>query len=144
MFLIWSCSCLCLIHWSQVLSIEWRCSWSRADKRCSNYIWVINNVIANQGATYIRSSRVCLLTHQLHDHFGYGIWGSYCLPSEWILIPCDISRNDVKYKYISMSLKLQPIKMCPLAGQHSAADNPVSEPWDRETAATCGIGHLND
>ena len=33
---------------------EWRCSWSSADRRCSNYIWVINNFIAYQGASYIR------------------------------------------------------------------------------------------
>ena len=46
MFLISSCSCLCPIQWSQVLSQEWRCSWSSADRRCSNYIWVINNFIA--------------------------------------------------------------------------------------------------
>ena len=31
MYLILSCSCLCSIHWSQVLSREWRCSWSSAD-----------------------------------------------------------------------------------------------------------------
>ena len=24
---------------------EWRCSWSSADRRCSNYIWVINSLI---------------------------------------------------------------------------------------------------
>ena len=41
-----SCNCLRLIHWKQVLSWEWRCSWSSADRRCSNYIWVINNFIA--------------------------------------------------------------------------------------------------
>ena len=46
MLLVSSCSCLCPIHWSQVLSWEWRCSWSSADRRCSNYIWVINNFIA--------------------------------------------------------------------------------------------------
>ena len=34
------------IHWSQVLSPEWRYSWSNANRRCSNYIWVINKVIA--------------------------------------------------------------------------------------------------
>ena len=28
--LVSSCSCPCPIHWSQVLSREWRCSWSRA------------------------------------------------------------------------------------------------------------------
>ena len=38
MFLISSCSCLCPIHWSQVLSREWRCSWNR---RGSNYICVV-------------------------------------------------------------------------------------------------------
>ena len=37
-----------------VLSREWRCSWSSAHRRCSNCIWVINNSIAYQGATYIR------------------------------------------------------------------------------------------
>ena len=46
------------IHWSQVLSWEWRCSWSSADSWCSNYIWVIKNFIANSGASYIRSLTV--------------------------------------------------------------------------------------
>ena len=50
MFLVSPCSCLCPIHWSQALSREWRCSWSSADRRCSNYIWVINNFIAYYGA----------------------------------------------------------------------------------------------
>ena len=48
-----SYSCLCRIHWSQMLSWEWRCR-SSADSRCFNYIWVINNFIAYLGATYIR------------------------------------------------------------------------------------------
>ena len=26
---------------------DWRCSWSSADRRCSSYIWVINNFIAH-------------------------------------------------------------------------------------------------
>ena len=38
MFFISSCSCLYPIHWSQVLSREWRCSWSSADRRGYNYI----------------------------------------------------------------------------------------------------------
>ena len=54
MFLVASCSFLCPIHWSQMLSWERRCSWSSADRRCSNYIWVINNFIAYLGVTYIR------------------------------------------------------------------------------------------
>ena len=36
---------VCPIHWSQVFSWKWRCSWSSTDRRCSNYIWVINNFI---------------------------------------------------------------------------------------------------
>ena len=46
MFLTLACRCLCAIYWSQVLRGEWKCSWSSADRRCSNYIWVINNLIA--------------------------------------------------------------------------------------------------
>ena len=29
------------------LNLLWRCSWISADRWCSNYIWVINNFIAN-------------------------------------------------------------------------------------------------
>ena len=58
MFLISSCRCLCPIHWSLVLSQEWRCSWSSTDSRCSNYSWMIINFIAYQGATYIRGLKV--------------------------------------------------------------------------------------
>ena len=65
MFLISSCSCLCPIHWSQMLSWEWRCSWSSADRRCSNYIWVTNNFIAYLGATYNRGFMVILIFSQI-------------------------------------------------------------------------------
>ena len=58
MLLVSSCGCLYPIRWSQVLSWEWRCSWSSADRRCSNYIWVINNVIAYKSASYIRDLTV--------------------------------------------------------------------------------------
>ena len=34
-----------IYKWSQVLSREWRCRWSSADRRCSNCIWVINNLM---------------------------------------------------------------------------------------------------
>ena len=42
-----ACSCLCTVHSNQMLSWEWKCSWSSTDRRCSNYIWVVNNLIAN-------------------------------------------------------------------------------------------------
>ena len=60
MFLISCSSCLCPIHWSQVLSGPWRCSWSSADRRCSYYIWVINNFIAYWGVACIRGSMVVI------------------------------------------------------------------------------------
>ena len=41
----------------QVLSRDWRCSWSSADRWCSNYIWVINNFIAYKVTLYIRDWR---------------------------------------------------------------------------------------
>ena len=53
-----SCDFLCQIPWSQMLSREWRCSWSSANRQCSNYIWVIDNFIAYQGETYIRGFTV--------------------------------------------------------------------------------------
>ena len=31
-FLVLSCGCLCRIPWSQMLSRQWRCSWSSADR----------------------------------------------------------------------------------------------------------------
>ena len=61
MFLVSSRSCLCPIHWGYVLGREWRSSWSSADRRCSNYIWVIKNVIAYLGATNIRDFTVRIL-----------------------------------------------------------------------------------
>ena len=62
MILVSFCSCLCPIHWSQLLSREWRCSWTSADRQCSNYILVINIFVAYQGATYIRGLIVVILT----------------------------------------------------------------------------------
>ena len=57
MFLVSFCSCLCAIYWGQVMSQEWRCSWSSACRRCSNYIAVSNNFNACWGATYINTLR---------------------------------------------------------------------------------------
>ena len=56
--LVPSCGCLCRIPWSQMLSREWRCSWSSAGRRCSNYIWVIDNFIAYSGESYIKDFTV--------------------------------------------------------------------------------------
>ena len=58
MITVSSYSCLCPIHWSYVLSREWRCSLSSADRRCSNYILVINDYIAYKRVAYIRGMTV--------------------------------------------------------------------------------------
>ena len=41
-----------------VLRREWRCSWGIVDRRCSNYIWVVNSFIAYLCVTYIRGLTV--------------------------------------------------------------------------------------
>ena len=69
MFLVSSCCCLCPIHWYQVLGWEWGCSWSSADRRCSNYFWVINNVIAYLGAAYIREFTVLIYLIRVWLHW---------------------------------------------------------------------------
>ena len=61
MILASSCSCRCPIHWSQVLSREWRCSWSSTDRQSSNYIRMINNFIGYWSVTYIRGLTVHIL-----------------------------------------------------------------------------------
>ena len=95
MFLLSSCSCLCPIHWSRVLHREWRCSWSSDDRRCSNYIWVINNLIAYLGASYIRVL-TAILWHWNNHIIGIGaiVW----LPQ------CQLS-NPGGYGWIIMKLK---------------------------------------
>ena len=54
-FVIWSCSCLCPSHWSQVLNREWRCSWSCADA-ASNilliHLYIVRYVWNNSQYTY--------------------------------------------------------------------------------------------
>ena len=73
MFLISSCSCLRPIHWSQVLSQEWRCSWSSADRLCSNYIWVINNFINFIFSCSSHSTFYCtsFFTFSFSSHFTF-------------------------------------------------------------------------
>ena len=74
MLLVSSCSCLYPIRWSRVLSWEWRCGWSSADRRCSNYIWVINNLIAYWSATYIRDLTVSPLAGEARETVSHPPW----------------------------------------------------------------------
>ena len=68
MFLVSSCSCLNPVSRSHALSWEWRCCWSSADRRCSNYIWVINNLIAHQGALILEIWRLCFCALKQSDY----------------------------------------------------------------------------
>ena len=85
MFLVSSCSCLCLVHLSQVLSREWRCTWSRTDRRCSIYIGVINNFIAYHGMTCIRGLTVFPLKVPFVLLFEGGFSASYTAVLTWLL-----------------------------------------------------------
>ena len=59
-FLVSPCSCLYPIHWSQAWSREWRCSWSSADRQCSNFIWVINILLPTKVHLILKFLRVNL------------------------------------------------------------------------------------
>ena len=82
MFLVSSYGCLCPIYWSHVLTGEWRCSWCSADRWCSNYIWVINNLIDNQSAPYIRDLTVSLWRFSCHIFKFTGYW--YFKGQHWV------------------------------------------------------------
>ena len=62
------CSCIRAIYWSQMLRGERRCSWSSADRRCSNYIWVVNKFNPKYGASYIRDLTVLLVMWSAHAY----------------------------------------------------------------------------
>ena len=51
-----------------MLHREWRCSWSSADRRCSNCIWVINYFIAYLCASYIRGYMLTVRNCREHCH----------------------------------------------------------------------------
>ena len=58
MVLVLSYSCFVPIHWNQMFSQDWRCSWTNACMRGSNYIWVISIFIAYWATSYIRGLTV--------------------------------------------------------------------------------------
>ena len=64
------------VYWSQVLNGKWRCSWSSANRWCSNYIWVINNLIAYYSASSIRHFTV--FSGKLGQYHGRWYPGSLC------------------------------------------------------------------
>ena len=111
MFLVSSYSCLNPIRWSQVLSQEWRYSWSSTERRCSNFIRVINNFIDYLGVAYIRGFRVPCVFHSYEwDMQPENSCGGCQLCSPWsrfLLIGCSMSTcgyNGIIVIVIFMSL----------------------------------------
>ena len=62
---------------SRVISREWRFSWSSADRRCSNYIWINSKFIAYWGVSYIRGWRymsiICAIVFHIQSYCTWGI-----------------------------------------------------------------------
>ena len=105
MFLVYPCSCLHSIHWSQVLSGEWRCSWSSADRRWSNYIWVINNFIAYWGATFIRGFTVLVFLLNL-----MGEPDNHFQPRFFVTLQVRVPHDYYIFKIIAITCHLAPLK----------------------------------
>ena len=80
-------------------SREWRCSWSNADRRCSNYIWVINNFIVNWGVTYIRDLMVLYKSTIWFSGDG-SVWPCFaaCVPGDLI---CNVTIVSGVIRYAS-------------------------------------------
>ena len=113
MCLVLSCICLCPIHWSQMLSREWRCRWSSAERRSSNYIWVISKFIAHWGASYITGLTVCdvyfwcvvYISVKFHFNTLLPRWNSRHFPDN--IFKCVVLNENVSI-WIKISLKLVP------------------------------------
>ena len=128
MILVSPYSCLCPTHWSQVLSREWRCSWSSADRRSSNYIWVNTNFDSSQGATYIRGL-ISYPSGLLHWHWEnhmilknyYGNQVPYRWPLAMIYVPDTFANQCIQpHGCLNMTIDYQSIVLL------SKLDWPVS------------------
>ena len=94
MFPVSSCCCLCPINWSQLLSQEWRYSWSSADRLCSNCILVIHNFIACWGAPCMRGLTVRIAVALIFSAFPCAT----DLNPYWRISPKEVTFARVSYK----------------------------------------------
>ena len=78
-----------------MLSRGWRCSWSSANRWCSNYIWVINNSVAFQGSLisevwrYTRGKKHLYTGKDMTEkmHMRMTVWHNMCMSlSEYITL----------------------------------------------------------
>ena len=93
-----------------MLSREWKCSRSSADRRCSNYIWMINNLITHCGASYIRGLTVVLpVTFLIFFAICGGVCvklaqSSLCDREDILIIRLNIIRSEVSAFFIVVIL----------------------------------------
>ena len=91
-----------------MLNGEWRCSWSSADRRCSDYIWMINNLIFNQIGSYIRDLMVittsCLFQYPIRWRHKIDVYNSLialqfvrCLSNHFAELPAQFQGTIFKH-----------------------------------------------
>ena len=123
-----------------MLCREWRCSWSSADRRCSNYIWVIDNFIAYQGATYIRGFMVTWIwplganLNEIGIKMSSAKWQKFCL----ILDACRLlwfdihktTQNHTKWNYLKIWICLFVGMLLQLINNHVSANLAPKDYFD--------------
>ena len=129
MLLVSSCSFFYPIRWSQELSWEWRCSWSSADRRCSIYIWVINNLVVYESAPYIRDlTYICQLGHNCFRYW-LVVWSKayhyLLLIRLWETKVGDLFEQNYKY-----SLSWKYVWMCHLQNVGHFVWVPICEIYE--------------
>ena len=75
------------------IKLRIRCSRSSADRRCSNYIWVINNLIAHKGAFILEIWRYWIHRSLMKIYLKlYRIWYIICCVACWRWLHLPIKR----------------------------------------------------
>ena len=102
--------------WGLVTSWEWRCSWSSADRWCSSYIWVINNL------SILLPNKVHLISEVCHKNSVGAKRQNYRERSDFQLILIS-SPSNAAYMHQWIGSALVKIMACRLFGA-----KPLSKP----------------
>ena len=95
--------CLYPIHWSQMLSWEWRCRWSSADRRCSNYIWMSSGLDIKH-LVYMPIGHMVLKIDEPCKNFH--------MPSQYLYKPCKAYVYCWENKYMPWLKNHLPSRAC--------------------------------
>ena len=137
----------------QGLNREWRCSWSSADRRCSNYIWVINDYIPYKGASLLEMWRY-ILTMIFHvcacvGETGFGYTPAFIthrLVSNLVSLYFDGSNGEIWWPQIAyiiwlalvsilvkttfwIASKCQLLAVVHTTAWHEASNKPLPDQW---------------